>query len=51
MKTLVYLFAILVGSFTFIACADDPVDDVKPQIHVPETQTTDGEIGEENEDE
>ena len=51
MKTFVYLFTILVGSFIFAACTNDPAEDVTPQLEVPEVPAPDSEDVEENPDE
>lgn len=42
MKKLVFMFVILVASFAFTACTEEPADDVRPQVvETREVESTD----------
>ncbi|MDN5201317.1 hypothetical protein QQ008_08090 [Fulvivirgaceae bacterium BMA10] len=48
MRNLLYLLAIIGLSLTFSGCAEDPAEEVKPEIDVPHIEVSDDEDSEED---
>ena len=48
MKTLIYLSALLIAIVGFVACSNDPAENIAPQLVVSEVVAPDSEDVEEN---